>query len=375
MQITPVPQLSLSRRVRKTPFSERVTEAGVKAYTSYNHMRLPTVFESVEADYHHLKRHVQVWDVSCERQVAVRGKDADRLVQLLSPRDLRKMADDQCFYLPMIDARGGMINDPVLLRIAPQHYWISIADSDVLLWVKGIAAGMGLEVDVEEPDVSPLAVQGPKADALMARVFGEGVKKLRFFRHRRFAFRGHDFVVARSGYSKQGGFEIYVDDAALAEPLWDALFAAGEDLQVRAGCPNLIERVESGLLSYGNDMTLNNTPFEAGLGKYCNAPDSVDYIGKAALAAVREPRQQIRGLLIEGEALPACVEVWPLTADGQPIGQVTSACWSPDIGSAIGIGMVASSHWQPGTPLQLTTPAGERVATVTTLPFDVPGGQ
>ena len=172
-------QLSVSHRLRRTPFTEGVTAAGVKAYTVYNHMLLPTVFRSVEEDCAHLKSAVQAWDVSCERQAELRGPDASRLMQMLTPRDLRKLSIGQCFYVPMVDETGGMLNDPVLLKLSEDRYWISIADSDLLYWVKGLAYGLHWEVDVIEPDVSPLAVQGPKADDLMARVFGEAIRSVK----------------------------------------------------------------------------------------------------------------------------------------------------------------------------------------------------
>jgi len=232
-----------SRRVRRTPFSDGVEAAGVKGYTVYNRMLLPTVFRSVEEDYHHLKSAVQVWDVSVERQVELRGPDAGRLMQMLTPRDLRGMLPGMCYYVPLVDGTGGMLNDPVALMLAEDRYWLSIADSDLLLWVKGLAHALYLDVIVEEPDVSPLAIQGPKSDELAARIFGDNVKDLRFFRYGYFDFEGHQFLVARSGYSKQGGFEIYVDGHERGMPLWNALMDAGRDLDVHAGCPNLIERV------------------------------------------------------------------------------------------------------------------------------------
>ena len=259
--------ISPSRRLRRTPFSDGVEAAGVKAYTVYNHMLLPTVFRSIVEDYHHLKSAVQIWDVSVERQVELRGPDAARLMQMLTPRDLRGMHAGQCYYVPIVDETGGMLNDPVALKLAEDRWWISIADSDLLLWVKGIANGYRLDVLVDEPDVSPLAVQGPRADELMARVFGDAVKDIKFFRYGWFDFQGRSIVVARSGYSKQGGFEIYVEGSDIGMPLWNALMEAGKDLDVYAGCPNLIERIEGGLLSYGNDMNDDNTPHECGLGK------------------------------------------------------------------------------------------------------------
>ncbi|MEM9436379.1 MAG: dimethylsulfoniopropionate demethylase, partial [Pseudomonadota bacterium] len=226
--------ISPSRRVRRTPFSDGVEAAGVKGFTVYNRMLLPTYFESPEADYRHLKTHVQVWDVSVERQVELRGPDAGRLMQMLTPRDLRPMLPGQCYYVPMVDETGGMLNDPVAVKLADDRYWVSIADSDLLLWIKGIAYGFRLDVVVWEPDVSPLAIQGPKADELASRIFGDGVRDLRFFRYGYFDFEGHELLVARSGYSKQGGFEVYVEGSELGMPLWEALFATGDDLEVRA---------------------------------------------------------------------------------------------------------------------------------------------
>lgn len=361
-----MPQISLSRRLRRTPFSDGVEAAGAKAYTVYNRMLLPTLFESVEADYRHLKDHVQVWDVACERQVELRGPDATRLMQMLTPRDLRGMLPGQCFYVPIVDETGGMLNDPVAVKLSDDRWWVSIADSDLLLWIKGLANGYRLDVLVDEPDVSPLAVQGPKANDLMARVFGDRVRDIRFFKFDMFQFEGRDLAVARSGYSKQGGFEIYVEGGDIGMPLWEALFAAGEDLQVRAGCPNLIERIEGGLLSYGNDMTDDNTPHECGLGKFCNTHTAIGCIGRDALLRVAKegPVQQIRPIAIEGDAVPPCDRPWPMYSEGKRVGQVTSTAWSPDFETNVSIGMLRLSHWDPGTRVEVETPDGMRRATV-----------
>jgi len=365
------PSLSISRRIRSTPFSRRVEAAGVKAYTVYNRMLLPTVFFSVEDDYHHLKRAVQVWDVSCERQVELAGPDAAKLAQLMTPRDLGRLQDDQCVYTPAVDEQGGMLNDPMTMRIGPDRYWVSIADSDLLFWAKGLALGRGLDVSVSEPDVSPLAVQGPKADDLMARVFGDGVRGIRFFRFLRLPFRGREFIVARSGYCKQGGFEIYVEGDDLAEPLWDALFTAGKDLDVRPGCPNLIERIEGGLLSYGNDMTLENNPYECGLGRFCKPSVAVDCVGRDALLQLETigPAREMRSFAIDGDAQPPCTGVWRLWAQGQQVGTVTSAAWSPDFETTVALGIINASHWADGTTVEVETPDGMRTARVHERPF------
>lgn len=365
--MTQPPILSVSRRTRGTPFSRRVEAANVKGYTVYNHMLLPTVFDTLESDYHHLKSKVQVWDVACERQIEIRGRDALRLVQMLTPRDLRGMNPGSCFYVPMVDETGGMLNDPVLLKLAEDRYWISIADSDLLFWIKGIAYGFRLEVDVVEPDVSPLAVQGPLAEELVARVFGEAVRDIKFFRFTPLPFEGAYLNVARSGYSKQDGFEIYVSDWTLGEPLWDRLFELGEDLDVRAGCPNQIERIEGGLLSYGNDMTRQNTPHECGLGRFCDTQLAIGCVGRDALLRVASegPIRQIRSLEIEGERVPACIDLWPIrTADGETIGRISSAVWSPDYRTNVAIGMIRMTHWAPGTRVEVETPDGIRTAVV-----------
>lgn len=358
--------ISPSRRLRRTPFSEGVEAQGVKAYTVYNRMLLPTVFESPEADYRHLKEHVQVWDVACERQVELRGPDAGKLMQMLTPRDLRGMMHGQCFYVPIVDETGGMLNDPVAVKLSEDRWWISIADSDLLYWVKGIANGWRLDVLVDEPDVSPLGIQGPKSDDLLARVFGDSVRDIKFFRFGWFQFEGRDLAIARSGYSKQGGFEIYVDGTDIGMPLWNALFDAGEDLNVRAGCPNLIERIEGGLLSYGNDMTDDNTPHECGLGKFCNTHTAIGCIGRDALlrVAAEGPVQQIRPIAIGGDKVPGCDRPWPVYANGTKVGQVTSAAWSPDFETNVAIGMMRMTHWDAGTTVEVETTDGMRPAVV-----------
>lgn len=354
-----------SRRIRRTPFSDGVEAAGVKGYTVYNHMLLPTVFRSVVEDYHHLKSAVQLWDVSCERQVEIRGPDAARLMQMLTPRNLEPMQPGMCYYVPMVDETGGMLNDPVAVKVEEDRFWVSIADSDLLFWIKGLAYGFRLDVLVDEPDVSPLAIQGPQADALAARVFGDSVRDIRFFRFKKLEFQGRELVVARSGYSKQGGFEIYVEGSDLGMPLWEALMEAGRDLDVHAGCPNLIERIEGGLLSYGNDMTRQNTPHEAGLGRFCATHDAIGCVGRDALLRVAKegPVQQIRAIGIEG-ALPPCDRAWSLMDGARKVGQVTSAAASPEFETNVAIGMVRMTHWNEGSELDVVTQNGVFPATV-----------
>lgn len=365
------PILSISRRTRATPFSRRVQAAGVKGYTVYNHMLLPTFFRTVEEDYFHLREAVQIWDVSCERQVEVQGPDAARILQLLTPRDLSKLSVGQCYYVPMVDETGGMLNDPVALKLSEDRFWISIADSDLLFWVKGLALGMKMNVTVTEPDVSPLGVQGPKAEDTLVGVFGEAVRDIRFFRFAPMMLDGQEYLVARSGYSKQGGFEIYLQDSAHGEALWDAVVEAGKPYDIHPGGPNLIERIEGGLLSYGNDMTRENTPFECGLGKFCKGVANIDCIGRDVLLKELEvgPSRQIRGLTIDDPDLPPTVAPWAISVDGMPAGQVTSSVWSPRLETQVSIAMVNKEFWDPGTVVTVETPNGQRPGQVAMLPF------
>ncbi|MDH3666742.1 MAG: dimethylsulfoniopropionate demethylase [Paracoccaceae bacterium] len=353
--------LNASNRLRRSPTFERVRAAGAKAYSVYNKTLIGQWFGTMEEDYAHLKSAVQVWDVGGERVVEVAGPDAQRLIQMTTPRDLSVLTDDQCAYIPMVDPQGGMLNDPVLTRLADDRYWLALADSDMLLYLKGLAAGLKLDTRVFEPDVWILAVQGPSADELIAKVFGEAATRTRFFRYTMVELGGKWMVLARSGWSVQGGFELYVDGSDHAGPIWDRLMEAGRGLDVRAGCPNLIERIEGGLLSYGNDMSVEHTPFEAGLGRSCTIDRDTGCLGHAALVAAREPQRQIRPVEIAGAKVPVVAALWPLTApDGQPAGTVSSAAWSPEQQTNVAIAMVGRAYWTPGTELAVQAPDGER---------------
>lgn len=366
------PALSVSARTRVTPFHDRVVAAGAKAFTVYNRMLLPTVFESLEDDYWHLRAHVQIWDVSVERQIALRGPDALRLAQMMTPRNLAKLEVGRCMYVPLVNAAGGLINDPVLLRPDADTVWLSIADSDVMLWAQGLAYGLGLDVTIGEADVWPLAVQGPKAVDLMADVFGADLRDLRKFRFARFPFQGHALLIARSGWSRQGGFEIYVEDRSIATGLWDTLLEAGRAHDVRAGCPNLIERIESGLLSYGNDVTVADTPLMAGLGRFCDLDGDFDFVGKSALLAERAAgvRAMLRGVVLEAPFVPNLVERWPVVRDGQRVGDVRSAAYSPRFEAGIGLAMLSTGACKPNTTVTIDIPGlGPVGGRVTDLPM------
>lgn len=356
-----LPVLNISNRLRRSPFFDRVRRSGARAWSVYNRTVIGQWFGSLEEDYAHLKRAVQIWDVGGQRIVEVTGPDATRLIQMTTPRDLGPMQDDQCYYMPMVDPEGRMINDPLLVKVSEGRFWICQADGDMLMYLKGLAGGLGLDVTLCEPDVWTLAIQGPRAEDLAARVFGEAVRDIRFFRHTRVDVCGRPMILGRAGWSKQGGFELHVEGRAFAGPIWDKLMAAGRDLDVRAGCPNLIERIEGGLLSYGNDMTQDHTPFEAGLGRFCTMDRATGCLAQDALAAHIEPIRQIRPIEIAGDRVPLVEALWPVTdSAGRSVGTVSSAAWSPDFQTNVGIGMVDREHWDPGNTLSVMTPAGRR---------------
>ena len=348
--------LAVSPRLRSTPFHDRVLAAGAKAYTIYNHMLLPVMYESLEADYRHLLERVQLWDVACERQVEVRGRDALALVELMTPRDIGRCTSGQCKYAPLVDEHGGIVNDPVILRLAEDCFWISVADSDALLWAKGIAAGRGFAVEVAEPDVSPLALQGPLADDVAEAVFGAWTRRLRFFRFRETEIDGIPVVVARSGWSKQGGFEIYLRDGARGGDLWDRIQEAGKPYGIRPGSPNLIERIESRLLSYGTDVTIEDDPFMAGLETWCDLDKPAEYLAREALVARRErlPIRRLERVIIAGERIEPNLDFLPLHAASRPVGHVTSAAYSPRLERNVALAMVATAREEDVLRVTLT---------------------
>lgn len=368
------PGLVVSRRQRATPYTSRVNALGVTGFSVVNHTILPKAFRrSVAEDYWHLKQHVQLWDVGCQRQVEIRGPDAARLTQWMTPRDLRAARVGQCLYAPLIDEDAGMLNDPIILKLGEDRFWLSISDADVLLWARGLALGRGFDVDVFEPDVWPLAVQGPKAEALMARVFGDVVRDIGFFRFDWCEFDGRPQLVARSGFSRQGGFEVYVDGFEPGGAIWDALWQAGQNLEISPGSPNLIERIEGGLLSYGNEMTRENNPLECGFGQFCQLNGSVEYIGLPALQAIGEsgPARQIRGIIFDGDACPPCQFPWLLASAGEYAGYVTSAVWSPRFEANVALGMLEKAYWNAWTRVTLDCGDGvTRQGVVVDLPME-----
>ena len=334
--------VSKSRRVRSTTFTSRIEKQGVKSYTVYNHMLLPTTFCTPEEEYVHLKEHVQVWDVSVQREIEILGKDAYKLIQLMTCRNLSESKIGSCYYAPLVDAKGGLINDPLIYKLENDRWRVCIADSDVIFFAKGLAAGHNFDVKIHEPNVNILAIQGPLSDDLMAKLFGDEIRQLKFFNFKYFEFKQNKYFIARSGWSKQGGFEVYVENDIAGQKLYDGLFEHGKELNVRAGCPNLIERIESGLLSYGNDFDNNDNPFECGFGKYVNLDTNINFLGKDKLKKIEKEgiKRKLMGVLIETDKINLTTSLNIKDNNNNFIGELRSACYSPHFKKVIGIAMI-----------------------------------
>jgi len=355
------PVLSLSRRLRKSPYEAR-SHIGATAASVYNHVVLPTAYTSLEEDYWHLREHVQIWDVACQVQVEIRGPDALALVEYLTPRDLSKIVPGQCLYAPLIDENAGIVNDPIILCLAPDHFWLSISDSDVLLWVKGLASGKGFNVAVRDPNVFPASIQGPKSDALLSRLIDSPSEDIRFFRFIEAQIGGIDLVIARTGWSGQGGFEFYLSDPARGLELWDTIVAAADGLNLRPGCPNLIDRIETGLLSHGNDMTLQNNPIEAGIDRFFTLGKNSPYLGREALETIARtgPSQRLVKLTVPGSGITNPRDTYPMAIPGSERGGcVTSICYSPRMNCHVGLGYAPANACAPGTRISISSNAGE----------------
>lgn len=335
-------------------------------------MVMPVFYGGVEEGYRDLTEGVTVWDVGGERQVEITGADAARFTQYLVTRDVGGIEIGQARYTLVCQEDGGILNDPVLLRLAEDRFWLSLADSDILLWAKGVAHGSGFDVAIAEPDVSPVQVQGPRSPDLISRLFGESLRDLGFYRFVETDLEGVPLVLSRTGWSGEHGYEIFLRDGERGAWLWRRLFEAGEAYGVKAGAPNNIRRMEAGLLSYGTDMDSTINPLELGLDRFVDLDGEDDFIGKEALRRVRRegPVRARTGLFIDGEPIrQSPIRWWPVTVAGGGDGVVTSATWSPALDKNIAYAIVSADYATPGLAATVHTPDGPRQATTTPIPF------
>jgi aminomethyltransferase len=363
-------------RIRRSPFFEATQKYGCRSYTVYNHMLLPSYYDDPVKEYWKLIEGVTLWDVGVERQVEITGRDAFKLTNMLTPRDLSKCKVGQGKYVLITDENGGIINDPVLMRLGENHFWLAVADSDVLLWAKGVALNSGMDVKIQEPDVSPIQIQGPKSKPVMERLFSAKILDMPYYHFVDTKLDGIPLIVTRTGWTGEVGYEIYLRDGSRGVELWEKVMAAGKPEGITPTGPSDIRRIEAGILNYGIDMTLENNPYEVGLDRLVELDQKNDFIGKAALRRIKAEgvKRKLVGIEIAGAPLEFNLTRWPVIRDGKQVGFVTSAVFSPRLKKNIGYAMLPLEHAALGTSLAISVPdVGERIAKVVKKPFVDPG--
>jgi len=375
-QLFDITLITRGARIRRSPFFEATQKYGCKSYTVYNHMLLPSYYDDPIKEYWKLIEGVTLWDVGVERQVEISGPDAFKFTSMLSPRDLSRCKVGQGKYVLITDENGGIINDPVLMRLGENHFWLAVADSDVLLWAKGVALNSDMDVKIQEPDVSPIQIQGPKSKQVMERLFGREILDMPYYYFVETKLDGIPLIVTRTGWTGEVGYEIYLRDGSRGVELWEKVMAAGKPDGIAPTGPSDIRRIEAGILNYGIDMTLENNPFEVGLDRLVELDQKNDFIGKAALQRIEAEgvKRKLVGVEIDGAPLDFNLTRWPVSRDGKKVGFVTSAVFSPRLMKNIGYAMVPVEHAALGTSLAISVPeVGERTAKVVKKPFVDPG--
>jgi len=359
-------------QIRKSPYFEATLRWGASDFSVYNHMYIPRDFGDPEQNFWNLVNSATLSDVAVERQVEITGPDAAKFVQMLTPRNLSNCAVGQCKYVLLTNAQGGILNDPILLRLAENYFWLSLADSDILLWAQGVAVTSGLDIDICEPDVSPLQLQGPKSGEIMQSLFGDKINELRYYWFADFELDGMPLIISRTGWSSELGYEIYLRDGSRGDELWERLMEAGEPFGLQPGHTSAIRRIEGGMLSYHADMDSHTNPFELGLERLVDLDMEADFIGKAALTKIAEQgvsRKQV-GIEIGGEPLTgANNEFWPIIVGSEQVGTVTSAIYSPRLQANIALAIVSIDYSMEGTEAEIVTPFGQRSVRVVPKPF------
>jgi len=331
-------------QIRKSPFFDSTVKWGATGFSVYNHMYIPRDFGNPEQNFWNLINNAILCDVAVERQVEITGPDASQFVQLLTSRDLSNLSVGQCKYVLITNHEGGLLNDPVLLRLAENHYWLSLGDSDILLWAQGVAINSNLNVNIREPDVSPLQLQGPKSIDIMKKLFGEDIKNIKYYWLIECELQGIPLIISRTGWSSELGYEIYLRDGSRGNELWELIMDAGQEFNLKPGHTSSIRRIEGGMLSYHADADINTNPFELGLDRLVNLENENKFIGKEALIKIKEggiKRKQV-GIIIDCEPLKGPnTSFWPVYKNNKNIGKVTSAIYSPRLKQNIALAMVS----------------------------------
>ena len=359
-------------QIRKSPYFDSTVKWGATGFSVYNHMYIPRDFGSPEQNFWNLIEKSILCDVAVERQVEITGPDAFKFTQLLTPRDLSKLAVGQCKYVLITNNEGGILNDPVLLRLAENHFWLSLADSDILLWAQGVAVNSGLNVQIKEPDVSPLQLQGPTSGEIMIKLFGERIKDLKYYWLREYNLDGIPLIVSRTGWSSELGYEIYLRDGTKGNELYEKIMEAGKEHGLQPGHTSSIRRIEGGMLSYHADADINTNPFELGFDRLVNLDSDINFIGKEALKKIKDNgviRKQV-GIEIDCKPLSGPnTTFWELKKNNVNIGKVTSAVYSPRLKKNIALAMVSVEQSEIGNEFQVTTNEGLFNCIVVEKPF------
>ena len=369
---TPVEML-ISTRVRKSPYWHLSMEAGCWRATVYNRIYHPRGYVRPQdggamAEYDALINHVSLWNVAVERQIQVKGPDAAAFVNYVITRDATLIKPMHGKYVILCNEDGGILNDPVLLRLAEDEYWFSLADSDLELWLRGVNVGLGYDVSIGEIDVAPVQIQGPKSEALMVDLFGERVRDIPFYGLMEGKVAGHPVVVSQTGFSGEKGYEIYLRDATLyAEDLWHTLLEIGERHQLMVIAPAHHRRIAAGILSWGQDMDQETLPFQCNLSYQVPRKKQAAYIGKqklnevrAAIEAGKPPfRNVLVGITFGGMPVTDYAhDFWLISAaeGGDPLGYVTSPWFSPELETNIALAYVPWEMRTIGTALRVHLP-------------------
>ena len=343
-------------QIRRSPFFHSTLNWGARDFSVYNHMYIPRDFGNPEQNFWNLVNDAILCDVSVERQVEIKGPDATKFVQYLTPRDISKCEVGQCKYILLTDNNGGILNDPVLLRIEENHYWLSLADSDILLWAKGVLINSGMDVQLCEPDVSPLQLQGPKSREIMKKIFGEQIDEIGYYRFKKFKKFGIPLIISRTGWSSELGYEIFLCDGSRGSMLWEEIMKIGAPLGLKPGHTSTIRRVEGAMLSYHADINSNNNPYEVGLERLVDLDKDDDFIGKLALTNIKKngaKNKQI-GLVIECDPLQnPNNEFWDIINNNKKIGKVTSAVYSPRLEKNIALAIIESKYAKVGSRFKI----------------------
>jgi len=365
-------EFSFGTQVRKSPYFDATVRWGAKGFSVYNHMYIPRDFGDPVQNFWNLVNDAILCDVAVERQVEITGPDAAQFVQLLTPRNLSECAVGQCKYVLITDENGGVLNDPVLLRLAENHFWLSLADSDILMWAKGVAVNSGLDVNLGEPDVSPLQLQGPKSSDIAKAIFGKRIDGLKYYWLEEFELNGIPLIISRTGWSSELGYEIYLRDGSRGNELWDHIMEVGKPMGLVPGHTSTIRRIEGGMLSYQADMDYTVNPFELGLGRLVDLEMDANFIGKEALKKIKSEGVKRHQVGIEISCTPLKhpnTSYWPILVESEEVGYITSAVYSPRLDKNIALAMMDVNHSAIDTAAETTTPEGNFPIKVVQKPF------